>query len=341
MSIRSWSFALGVTAACLSAAALPVQAQTVLTISSWAPVTHGLNKDFLLPWSQQIEKETEGRVKFRFLPKAVSNPPGSFDAVRDGLADISYISHSHLANRFPLVKFLNLPLLSDSATARSVAAWRVYTKHFGQFDEHKGVKLLTIHAHGPGMVFTARKPVTQASDIVGQKIRVSGGISLEMAEALGASPVVKPPTEAFELLSGGVVDGIFFPAESVTAFKLTGALKYMTTVPGGLYADTHAVFMNPKKFDSLSKEDQATIDKYAGEAMARMAGQAWDKADQAAMHDLKSAGIEETRADAAFLDEVRTRTAALRDAWIATANARGVSGEKILEEFAREAGGAQ
>src|SRR5690606_22490229 len=114
-----------------------------------------------------------------------------------------------------------------------------------------------------------------------------GGISLEMAEALGASPVVKPPTEAFELLNGGVVDGIFFPAESVTAFKLTGALKYMTIVPGGLYADTHAVFMNPKKFDSLSKEDQAIIDKYSGEYMARMAGNAWDKADRAALAELE------------------------------------------------------
>jgi TRAP-type C4-dicarboxylate transport system substrate-binding protein len=337
MNIQIWSAALG-AAMCLAAAAAPAAAQTVFTVSSWAPVTHALNKDFLQPWAKQIEQETEGRVKFRFLPKAVSNPPGSLDAVRDGLADVSYISHSHLANRFPLAGFMNMPLVADSATARSIAGWRVYSRHFAKFDEHQGVKLLTIHAHGPGMIFTARQPVRQASDLEGQKIRVSGGISLEMAEALGASPIVKPPTEAFELLNGGVVDGIFFPAESVTAFKLTGALKYMTTVPGGLYADTHAVFMNPKKFDSLSKEDQAIIEKFAGEHMARMAGEAWDKADRAALGELKEAGLENTLADEAFLAEVKKRTAAIRDRWIAAADAKGVAGAKVLEEFTREAG---
>jgi TRAP-type C4-dicarboxylate transport system substrate-binding protein len=337
MVIRMMGAALG-TAIFLAVAGAPARAETVFTVSSWAPVTHGLNKDFLQPWARQIESETAGRVKFRFLPKPVSNPPGSFDAVRDGLADVSYISHSHLANRFPLVRFLNMPLVADSATARSVAGWRVYTKHFAKFDEHKGVKLLTIHAHGPGMVFTARKPVRQAADLEGQKIRVSGGISLEMAEALGASPVVKPPTEAFELLSGGVVDGIFFPAESVTAFKLTGALKHMTTVPGGLYADTHAVFMNEKKFASLSKEDQAVIDKYSGEYMARMAGKAWDSADKVALGELAQAGIEPVEADAQFLAQIRERTAAIRQAWIAAAEGKGVDGEKILDEFVREAG---
>lgn len=341
MSIRILSFALGAMAVCLATVTSPARAQIVLTISSWVPVTHVLNTELLVPWSKRIEQESNGRIKFRFLPKAVSNPPGSFDAVRDGLADISFISHSHLANRFPLTKFMSMPLVADTATARSVAAWHLYTKYFLGFDEHKGVKLLTIHAHGPGMSFTARRPVKQASDLEGQKIRVGGGMALEMAEALGASPIVKPPTEAFELLNGGVVDGIFFPAESVTSFKLTSALKYMTTVPGGLYADTHAVIMNPKKFDSLSKDDQAIIERFSGEFMSRMAGAAWDGADRAAMKELRDAGLEETRASPQFLDEIRARSMTIRNTWIALADSKGLPGAQILDEFVREAGQAQ
>lgn len=338
MAFRHWFSVAGAAALSFAAAVAPAAAQTVLTISSWVPVTHGLNKDLLQPWAQKIEAETQGRVKFRFLPKAVSSPPASFDAIRDGQADISFISHSHLANRFPLIEFVSLPLVADTATARSVAAWRVYTKHFAKFDEHKGVKLLTIHAHGPGMSFTARKPVRQAADLKGQKIRVGGGMSLKMAEAMGASPVVKPPTEAFELLNGGVVDGIFFPAESVTSFKLTGALKYMTTVPGGLYSDSHAVIMNQKKFDSLSKADQQIVERFSGEFMSRMAGESWDRADRAAMKELKDAGIEETRADARFLADVQAQTATIRNAWIALVDGKGLSGKQILDEFIKEAG---
>ena len=52
------------------------------------------------------------------------------------------------------------------------------------------------------------------------KIRSGGGISEEVANALGASAFVKPAPESYELLSSGVADGTFFPLESIISFKL-------------------------------------------------------------------------------------------------------------------------
>ena len=52
------------------------QAKTELTVSSWLPPTHAVVADFLVPWGQQIEKATDGRVTLRILPKPVTNPPG-------------------------------------------------------------------------------------------------------------------------------------------------------------------------------------------------------------------------------------------------------------------------
>ena len=78
-------------AASLLAAALiwtPAQAQTTLTMSSWLPPSHTITKDMMMVWAKQVEEATQGRVKFNLLPKAVASPPGTFDAVRDGLADV-------------------------------------------------------------------------------------------------------------------------------------------------------------------------------------------------------------------------------------------------------------
>ena len=68
------------------------------------------------------------------------------------------------------------------------------------------------------------------------KIRSGGGISEAAAKALGASPLVKPAPESYELLSSGVADGTFFPSESIKSFNLDKVVKYATFFPGGFYS---------------------------------------------------------------------------------------------------------
>ena len=46
-------------------------AQTTLTVSSWVPPTHAIVADMIVPWGQEIESATAGRVKLRLLAKAV------------------------------------------------------------------------------------------------------------------------------------------------------------------------------------------------------------------------------------------------------------------------------
>ena len=71
----------------LVAAAQPALAQTTLTMSSWVSPQHHLTSVVLQGWATEVEKATSGRVKFTMLPKHPSAPPGTFDAVRDGLVD--------------------------------------------------------------------------------------------------------------------------------------------------------------------------------------------------------------------------------------------------------------
>jgi TRAP-type C4-dicarboxylate transport system substrate-binding protein len=315
--------------------ASPSAAQTTLTMSSWVSPQHHLTSVVLQGWANEVEKATNGRVKFTMLPKHPSAPPGTFDAVRDGLVDLSYVTASYTPARHILPLMPELPGSGDTALANSVAYSRIHWKYFQQVGEYKGVKLLGVFTHGPGQMFT-KKPVRGIDDIQGLKIRTGGGVAEAVAKALGTSAFVKPAPESFELLKSGVADGVFFPLESIVSFKLETVLEQATIFPGGMYSSAFGFFMNEDKWNKLPKQDQDAIEKVSGEHLARLAGQSWDEADKKGMEAMRKANIKIVNADAAFVAEVKKRSAPIIDDWVKQASAKGVDARKIFDEFHAE-----
>jgi TRAP-type C4-dicarboxylate transport system substrate-binding protein len=316
-------------------AAPPAGAQTTLTMSSWVSPQHHLTAVVLQGWANEVEKATQGRVKLTMLPKHPSAPPGTFDAVRDGLVDVSYVTASYTPARHILPLMAELPGAGDTALVNSVAFSRIHWKYFDKVGEYKGVKLLGVFTHGPGQMFT-RKPVNGIADVQGLKIRTGGGVAEAVAKALGASAFVKPAPESYELLKGGVADGVFFPMESIVSFKLDSVLAQATLFPGGMYSSAFGFFMNEDKWNKLAKADQDIITRLSGEHIARLAGQSWDDADKKGMEALQKSGVKIVHADPAFVAEVQKRSAPIVDDWITKASAKGIDAAKILAEFRAE-----
>ncbi|HWV40979.1 TRAP transporter substrate-binding protein [Pseudorhodoplanes sp.] len=313
------------------------QAQTTtLTMSSWVSPQHLLTKDVLAVWGQQVEKATNGRVKMQMLAKHPSAAPGTFDAVRDGLVDVSYVTASYTPARHVLPLLPELPGGGATAEINSVAFSRIHWKYFQPVNEYKGVKLLGVWTHGPGQMFNTKRPINRVEDLAGMKIRSGGGISEQMARALGASPFVKPAPESYELLSSGVADGTFFPLESIISFKLDTVVKHATLFPGGFYGSAFGFFMNEDKWNKLSKQDQDAIMSVSGEAIARLAGRAWDNTDRQAMEVMKKANIDIQPASPELIKGVQERSKAIVDKWKKDATAKGVDGEKVYAEFHEE-----
>ena len=315
-------------------AALPASAQTTLTYSSWVPPSHHLSV-WQVNWANTVEKATSGRVKFQLLPKHPSAPPGTFDAVRDGLMDLSYVTASYTPARHVLPLMPELPGAGETAEINSVAYSRIHWKHFHKVGEYNGVKLLAVWTHGPGQMFT-KKTVKNINDLQGLKIRTGGGVAEAVAKALGTSAFVKPAPESYELLKSGVADGVFFPLESVVSFKLDTVLEQATLFPGGMYSSAFGFFMNQDKWNKLSKQDQAIIEKHSFEYAARSNGKSWDAADQKGLAALKQAKVKIVNADKALVNEVRTRSDRIIEDWIAKANAKGVDAPAVLAEFRAE-----
>jgi len=327
---------LALLTAGLVATGSPAAAQTTtLTMSSWVSPQHHLTAVVLQGWANEVEKATSGRVKFTMLPKHPSAPPGTFDAVRDGLVDLSYVTASYTPARHILPLIAELPGAGETALINSVAYSRIYWKYFDKVGEYKGVKMLGVFTHGPGQMFTKR-PVSGINDIQGLKIRTGGGIAEAVAKALGTAAFVKPAPESYELLQSGVADGTFFPLESIVSFKLDTVLEQATLFPGGMYSSAFGFFMNEDKWNKISKEDQAIIEKLSGEHLARLAGNSWDEADKKGLDALKKSGVKIVNANPAFVAEVQRRSAPIVDDWVKKASAKGVDAGKILAEFREE-----
>jgi len=317
-----------------SALAVPAQAQTTLTFSSWVPPTHHLSV-WQRNWAADLEKATAGRIKVQELPKAPAAPPGTFDAVRDGLVDFSYVTASYTPARHILPLMAELPGAGATAEINSVAYSRIHWKHLHKVGEYNGVKLMAVWTHGPGQMFT-KKPVKTLADFKNMKIRTGGGVSEQVITALGGSPFFKPAPESYELLNSGVADGVFFPFESIVSFKLDKVIGQATVFPGGLYSSSFGFFMNQEKWNKLPKQDQDIVEKMSGEFAARSNGQSWDTADDVGLKALKAAGANIVTADAAMRAEAQKRSAPIIEDWIKKASEKIPNAKAILAEFQAE-----
>ncbi len=261
-------------------------ADTTLVISSWAPPTHGMNAKMWPKLTKMIEDATEGRVtaeiKYKLAP-----PPAQFDLIQDGAADLTWIFHGYNPGRFVATQLIELPGYQGSAEAASVAYWRAYEKFLKSADEHRGVKLVALHTHGPGQLHSAQK-VTQLDEIKGMKLRLGGGVSGAVGDALGATGIRVPAPKVYETLASNAADGVMMPMEGKKGFKLTEVAQHSFVMPGGFYRGSFALIMNQEKFDSLSKADQDALMTVFGESASRMAGQVWDEIDAIGVDATKS-----------------------------------------------------
>jgi TRAP-type C4-dicarboxylate transport system substrate-binding protein len=315
---------------------LSASAQTVLTASSWLQPTHALSLA-QKEWCDLLEKNTAGKMKCNILPRAVANPPGTFDAVKNGLADISFTVHGYTPGRFVVQQMAEFPFLGDSSEPLSVAYDKVGRKHPAFAQEHQGVHIIALFTHGPGMLMNTKGPVAKMSDLQGLKWRVGGGMVNEMTKVLGMNATLKPAPENYELLSGGVMDGTLLPAESMESFKIDKLIKNVTTFPGGLYNTSFVFMMNQGRYDKLSPDEKKAVDAISGEVAARIIGRQWDKADRRAYALMQANNVQITKADAKFVADVKAKTSGLEAKWAKDAEAKGLKdAAKVLADFRAE-----
>ncbi|MFD1344054.1 TRAP transporter substrate-binding protein [Litorisediminicola beolgyonensis] len=325
---------LGAASLAVIAGATSGAAETVLTLNSWLPPSHPQVSELVLPFAAEIEEVTEGRVKVTVLPAPMGPPPATYDLVKNGVVDIGYTVQGYTPGRFKTSAVAEMPFLTSDAVVSSVAYQRVHDAMLAEAGEYEGVKVLAVHTHGPGQIFSSSM-IESVDDIQGQKIRVGSIVAHDLAKLLGAVPVEGPSSKAYELLSQKVADGIFFPWETVNFFSLGDIVKSAFVAEGGVYNTAFMMVMNQAKWDSISPEDQAAIETIIGEPLVRKAGEMWNAADAAGRASLEgSLAIYDASED--DIAALRERFAPVVEANIALVSEAGVDGQAAYEMLLSE-----
>ncbi len=81
----------------------------VLKLSHFVPPQHAFHK-WVVGWTEKIEKESGGRLKFEIYPNGqlVGPPNRQFDAARNGVTDIAFCIHGVTPGRYPMTELANL-----------------------------------------------------------------------------------------------------------------------------------------------------------------------------------------------------------------------------------------
>lgn len=317
---------------CAANVAAADKPQTTLRFSNWLPPAHEIVTQMLQPWAKEVERVTEGRVRIQFI-NALGKPQAHLDLVRNGVADLGMSVHTYTAKRFPLTGFAELPFTTDDGGVNSVAYWRTYQKYMMSANEHKGVKLLGLWTSPATSIFTVRTPVANIGDLKGAKLRSPSPLFDSIGRALSVVTVNAPASESYEMLSRGVIDGLYFQYDQILGWKLDKLIKTAVKVPGGFGKSSQYLIMNDRKWRSLSAEDQRAIDQVSGEVIARSFGEKWQANEQAAIEQLSGRGLKTLSIEGDALDEVKQKLAFVEKDWLEEARKQGVDGKAALDYF--------
>ncbi|MCU9836771.1 TRAP transporter substrate-binding protein [Ruegeria sp. WL0004] len=310
---------------------IAMAADYTLTISSWAPPTHGINAMMWPKFVEMIEEATDGQVTAE-LKLGIAPPPAQMDLIQDGAADLSIVFHGYQPGRFVGYKLIELPGYEGSAEAASVAYWRAHEQYLGKADEHRGVKLIALHTHGPAQLHSTT-PVTEMSQIAGLKVRIPGGVGGDVGTALGATGIQVPAPKVYETLASKAADGVVMPFESRKGFKLTEVAQNVYEMPGGLYRGSFAFIMNEDTFADLPEDIQKALEeKVFGEPLSREIGKIWDEIDAIGRAETEAtAGNAINAASTADLEKFAAIAAEVREKVIAEVAATGVDAQAAYD----------
>lgn len=300
--------------------------QQTLNYSIFFPPTHG-QALAAEAWAKEIEKRTEGEIKFNLFPGGtLTNANQCYDGVVQGISDLGMSCFAYTPGRFPLMEALDLPMgYPDGMTATRVA--NEFFKIMKPV-ELQDVKVLLIHAHGPGLLHT-KKPVRNLDEIRGLRIR-STGLSEKVARALGAVPVGMPQPDTYEALQKGVVDGTFAPIETLKGWKQAEVINVTTECTAIGYTTAMFVVMNLRKWNSLSPEVQRIFEEVSAEWIDRH-GAVWDREDEAGRAFTLELGNEIIPLPEEENERWRKAVQPVLDDYVSASEAKGLPGGKALE----------
>lgn len=227
-------------------AALPSQtyggAPIALRFNSFLPPTASLAQ-LQVRTFKRLEADTGGKITVRpYWGSTLGNAQrGAFDAVAAGIAETGTCFAIMNPGGFDLTFGLNLPHIFDSSVQSTAVATELFPKYFKKEYEARGVRLLRTTATPPVQILSIRQPIARLEDLKGRKLWATGGLSAQLAAALGAAPAATQVSELYTAFQSGVVDAVAIHDAAAHMLRLTELARYRAQADLWVYSAEYCI----------------------------------------------------------------------------------------------------
>jgi len=299
-----------------------------LKLAHFLPTRHTNHTVVMQPWADEVGKRSNGSLTVKVYPSLQlgGTPPGMYNQVLSGVADIAFLTPGYTPTVFPRIGVVELPYLSKDAQHATRIMRALFEKYLA--DDFKNVKMIAYWAVDSHAIQSV-KPIKSIEDLKGKKIRSPSSVQSDVVKALGAVPVNMPITNVYTSLERGVIDAFFAGPSASFSFKLNEVVKAITTGgPGGNLP--LVVVMNKKSYDSLSPEHKKIIDETSGFALGMRGAKAYDS------QGAKNLELARKRPDVQLLEfsaaeqaKVHKAAEPMIEAWIAAREKQGIKAREM------------
>lgn len=310
--------------------------KVILKISHFLPALSTMHNDVLVPWCQDLNTESQGRIECQLYPSNQLSGTASqlIDQVRNGVADIVWTAPGYSPGRFKIIEALETPFLLPNVRVGNKVAWEFFEK-YAKDTEFKQFKVLSIQSDG-GVTFHSNKPLHKVEDLKNNKLRTPTRLASQVIQALGGTAISIAPSQVAESISKGVVDGAMGAWEVVPPTKLDEVTKYHVMPATGEPFPTVTVLalvMNQRKYDSLPNDLKIILDKHSGPALLERITMAWEKTEENARKKVLAHGGVITEFGPKHTEKMKTMTDSLTKDWIESMNKQGKNGQQLIDDL--------
>jgi TRAP-type C4-dicarboxylate transport system substrate-binding protein len=314
----------GLLAASLLATA--AQAETIFKIATLAPDGTTWMKE-MRTGAEAVEKQTEGRVKFKFYPGGImGNDPAVLRKMRIGQLQGAAVTGNSLSEIYPGAQLYSLPLLFRSYAEVDYVRGKM-DPAIQKGLEDAGLVPIGFTEGGFAYLFSQRS-VSSQDELKKCKIWLPENdlVNSTAFQSAGVSPVPLPFADVYTGLQTGLVDTAVTLPTAAIAFQWHTKLKTFTDQP--LSYIVGVLVINKKSFEQLSPADQATVRKTMADAFSRL-NKLNREDNENARTALKKQGLEFNT----LSPDEREKWQAFADDAIVKLKDRGVYNAPLLEEL--------
>lgn len=294
MNSRFTLLAAGLLAAVALAPATGALAQSKLVLKASDVHPEGYpTVEAVESMGKKLEKATNGRLSVQMFPSMqLGGEKEAIEQAQVGAIAFARVSVGALGPVVDQLNVFNLPyVFRNTEHMRKVIDGQIGQDLLDAVtNSGKGLVGLCWMDAGARNFYDTKKPIKTLADLKGLKFRVMGNpMFVDMANSMGANGVPMGYDQVFSSLQTGVIDGAENNPPSFVFDNHYQVAKYYTI-------DEHLIVpemlvMSKKIFDSLSKDEQADVKKFAREAQFEER-KLWDAYEQKAMDKAKAAGIQ-------------------------------------------------